>query len=168
MAAFDFDRYVQRYGARDLVLVGTGVLAVLLSFLPYYYGVSARIDGLGSFSAHVNAWHSYAVLGLLLIVVATAVAAVRVFAPSSLPSDLPVDADAAVLGLAGLGTLLVVVRGFSMGDGTGTGTFGIGHISAGVGWSGWLLFLAAVAQVAVAAVVVRADHLRRASDLPAS
>src|SRR5471032_2220017 len=85
----------------DQVVLGTGVLAFILSLF-HVFVVSVSGPGsslLGSLGSHgaANGWHNWGVIGMLLILAATAVAAVRIFAPASLPK-LPVGVNLATLG----------------------------------------------------------------------
>ena len=105
----------------------SGGLALILSFFERY--VSADLGPLGTIGT--NAWTSYATLGMLLIVAALVVVAVKVFAGEQLPAEVPWNLVAAAA--AGLGTVLVILRALTAGEG------------AGVGWSGWLLFIASIA-----------------------
>lgn len=107
-----------------------GVLALILSFFSRY--VSADLGPLGTYG--ISAWHSYAVLGMLLIIVSTAVVAVKAFAGEQLPAGIPWSLVAAAT--AGLGTILVLLRGLTAGSG------------ANIGWSGWLLIIAGIALTA--------------------
>lgn len=107
--------------------LGAGALAIILSFFSRY--VSADLGPLGTYG--ISAWHSYAVLGMLLIVAAVAVVAAKAFASEQLPAGVPWNLVAAAA--AGLGTVLVILRALTAGEG------------AGVGWSGWLLFIAGIA-----------------------
>lgn len=120
-----------------------GALAILFSFFGAYVTVSVDggedLPGL-DYSAGTNAWESFATLGMLLLVVAVVVVAVKAFAAQSLPDGVPWRLVA--LATAALGTLLVVVRAFTAG---GDIPSGLGGVSVGPGWSGWLLFVAAIA-----------------------
>jgi Family of unknown function (DUF5336) len=132
-----------------LAVVGAGVLAFIFSFLPFY---GASISFLGSHaSTSWTAWHSYAVVGDLLLLAATALAAIRVFAPSVLPAELPVKPFLAVAGLAGLGTLLLILRAVTWPSPSGVG------YSVGIRWGAWLLFIAAIAMTVLAALAGRAE-----------
>lgn len=113
-----------------------GVVALILSFISKYVTVSA-----GGFSAGINAWDSYATVGILLIIVSTAVVAVKAFASENLPAGVPWNLVAAAA--AGLGTILLILRAFTYSDG------GLGdRVDVGPGWSGWLLFIAGIALTA--------------------
>lgn len=104
-----------------------GVVAIIVSFISRY--LAADVGPLGTYG--ISAWHSYAVLGMLLIIAAVAIVGIKAFAGEQLPAGVPWNLTAAAA--AGLGTLLVIVRALTAGDG------------AGVGWSGWLLFIASIA-----------------------
>ncbi|MGN6475242.1 MAG: hypothetical protein ACTHK4_16540, partial [Mycobacteriales bacterium] len=64
----------------DQGVLAAGVLAFIASFFPYY-GASVNAGGFHG-SSSTSAWHSYATLALLLIIAATAVAALQVFSAS--------------------------------------------------------------------------------------
>ncbi|MCL3819015.1 hypothetical protein [Aeromicrobium wangtongii] len=115
-----------------------GAVALILSFFESYVTVSA-----GGFSAGTNAWDSYATLGVLLLIAATAIIAVKAFAGENLPANVPWSLIAA--GAAGLGTLLLILRAFTYSDG-GLGS----RVDIGPGWSGWVLFIAGIALTAFA------------------
>lgn len=113
-----------------------GGLSILLSFFGSYIRVS--YDGGGiikGISAGSSAWTSYATLGVLLIVAATAVVAIRIFSSSVLPAGVPWNLVA--LAASGLGTILLILRALTAGG----GSFGA---SVGPGWSGWALFVTTI------------------------
>ena len=113
-----------------------GVLALILSFIPKYY--TASYDGPGGFgvSSGISAWHSYATFGVLLIIAATAIVAVKAFARENLPDGVPWNLVAAAL--SGVGTVLVILRAIFDDAPDFPG------VSAGPGWSGYLLFVAGI------------------------
>lgn len=118
----------------------SGGLAILLSFIGSYVKVSYDGPGsvaLGSVSAGTNAWTSYATLGVLLIVTSTAIVAIKAFAQDNLPDGIPWNLVAAAT--AGLGTLLLILRALFPGGADVAG------LSVGPGWSGYLLWIAAIA-----------------------
>jgi hypothetical protein len=135
----------------DLGVMAAGVAALVFSLLPYW-GVSYKVQGLGSASSSITAWHSYALLGVLLLVAAAGVVAARVFAGVTLP-DLPIGWHVLVAGASALGTLLVILRGLTIGNGGFSG-FG-SSVSAGVKWGGWLLFIAAIVETVFAVMALR-------------
>jgi hypothetical protein len=135
----------------DLGVMAAGVAAFVFSFLPYWgYSVSTKGFGGGSFS--ISAWHGYATLGLLLLFIAAGLVAARVFGGVTLP-DAPVGWHVIVAGLAALGTLLVILRAFTIGGASYSGLGG--SISSGVRWGGYLLFLAAIAETVFAVMAMR-------------
>lgn len=135
-----------------------GALAILLSFFGAFVTASVEgsddIPGLSSIdtSSGTNAWYSFGTLGMLLIVVAVAVVAVKAFAASNLPDGVPWRLVA--LATAGLGTLLVVLRGLTEGSGDIPDGLGV-SVDVGPGWSGWLLFVAAIALTVFTALAFR-------------
>jgi hypothetical protein len=124
-----------------------GVVALIVSFINKY--VTASYDGPSSISVSsgTNAWHSYATIGMLLIVVATVIVAVKAFAKENLPDGVPWSLLAAAA--AGLGTLLVILRAVFNGVPDFPG------VSAGPGWSGYILFLAGIALTVFTALSFR-------------
>jgi hypothetical protein len=109
-----------------------GVIAIILSFFESYVTVDA-----GPVSVGTNAWDSYATLGILLVLAATVIVGIKAFAPETLPDGVPWSLIA--FAAAALGTLLLILRAFTYGDG------GLSQVDVGPGWSGWLLFVAAIA-----------------------
>lgn len=133
----------------DLGIMAAGAAAFVFSFLPYY-GVSYKITGAGGFSASFNAWHSYALLGLLMIIAAAGIVAARVFADVTLPT-LAVGWHVIVAALAGLGTFLVILRALTY-----------PHISVpggsyGPKWGGYVLFIAGIVETVFAVMALRAS-----------
>lgn len=119
-----------------------GAVTLILSFIGSY--VRVKVDG-GStvrglnFSAGTNAWTGVAVLGMLLLIAAAVIVAIKAFSAGSLPDGVPWSL--AALAAAALGTLIIVLKGLTAGsDGPG--------FSTSPGWSGWLLFLSSIALTA--------------------
>lgn len=123
-----------------------GLLALILSFLPWYATWSWEgFYGDGG-SDGFSAWHSYATVGILLVVAAVGVVAVDVFVGAALPKGLPLNLIAA--GVAAVGTLLLVLRAVTWGASIGFGTFG-------PGWSAYALWAASLAVVVFSALRAR-------------
>lgn len=129
--------------------LAAGVLSLLLSFFNSYITVSAGgskiLSGL-DISYGSSAWTSYATLGVLLVIAATAIVAAKAFAADSLPTGVPWYLVA--LAAAGLGTVLIILRALTIGGGGG-------GVSVGPGWSGWLLFVSTIALTACAALLFK-------------
>jgi hypothetical protein len=142
----------------DQGILGAGALFFIASFLPFY-GYSYHATGI-HVSASVNAWHSWGVLGLLLVFIATIIVAARVFANASLPK-LPVGVNLLVVGLAGLGTLLLILRAISYPSASGFGG------SYGVKWGGIVLFIFGAAETAFAFLNFKASGEKVAWDATA-
>jgi hypothetical protein len=139
-------------GTNDLGIMAAGAAALVFSFLPYV-GVSFKITGIASSSASINAWHGVAFLGVLLLVAAAGIVAARVFGGMTLPA-LPVGWHVILAGLAGLGTVILLVRGLTYGgDAAALGT----SVSAGMRWGGYLLCLAGLAETVFAVLALRAS-----------
>jgi len=141
----------------DLGALVAGGLVFVLSLIPAWYTVDVQGGGADLFSAGaldagVNAWQGINVLALLLLLLAVAVIAVKVFAPQALPSTLPVGIGVIAAGLAALGTVILLIRTLTLFE--SESVVGVA-VSAGPGWSGWLLMIAAVALTACAALGVK-------------
>lgn len=132
--------------------LGAGVVVFVASFLPWY-GVSYNLNFAGvksSGSASINAWHSYATLGLLLILAATVIAGVMDFARDTLP-DTALSWNVVVTGLSAVGALLVVVRSLNLPSASGPGA------SVGLRWGGWILLIACIVHAVLAVMRMRAS-----------
>src|SRR3954452_9247206 len=113
----------------DLGVMIAGVLAFIASFFPFWgVSFSGSVGGVnfGS-SGNISAWHSYGWLGVILLLAAAALIALVTFIRDSMPT-LPIGVHLLAAGLAGLGTLLLFLRGFTY-DGPSGGGF-----SSGVKW----------------------------------
>ena len=132
----------------DQVVLGAGVLALIFSFFPFF-GVSESASGF-HVSASVNAWHSYGFLGVLLVLLATGLAAARIFAPTSIPT-LPVGINLLTAALAGLGFLILLLRGFTYSAPSGPG------ISAGIRVTGIILLVLVLAETVAAVMGFKAS-----------
>jgi hypothetical protein len=110
-----------------------GALAIILSFFGSYVTVTVSGHDLGGTSA----WHSYATLGVLLVIAATAIVAFKAFAAQSLPDGVPWSLVA--LAAAALGTLLLILRALFPGGPD------LGGYSVGPGWSAYVLWIASLA-----------------------
>jgi Family of unknown function (DUF5336) len=123
----------------------TGVLAFIVSFFPWYgfsfKGVSINGSTIGGGSYTISAWHSYSTLALLLVLAATIVAAIAIFAPDTL-SSLPIGARWLVAGLSVLAVLIELLRLLTLHHGDGLS----------IKWGGYLLALVMIAN-AVCAVI---------------
>jgi hypothetical protein len=130
----------------EQVVLGAGVVAFIVAFFPFY-GYSFSGAGI-SLSYSVSAWHSWSFLGMILVLAATVVAAVRLFSAQTLES-LPVGGNLVTLVLSGLGTLLVILRAFTYKHVSGAGG------SVGVKWGGYLLMIVLIVQVVAAFLLFR-------------
>jgi hypothetical protein len=118
-----------------------GVVAFIASFLPYV-GVSE-----GPFSVTRNAWHGYAVLGLLLLFAAAILIAAVTFAADNMPK-LPAGVHVIAAALAAVGTLLVILRAF-------TYSSGVRGIDITPRWGAYILFIAGIAEVVFSVLGMR-------------
>ena len=113
-----------------------GGLSIILSFFDAY----VRVSGGGVSQNVSSAWDSYGTLGMLLVIAATVIIAIKAFASENLPDGVPWSLVA--LATAGLGTLLLILRAFTYSDG------GFSGVDIGPGWSGWALFITTIALTA--------------------
>src|SRR5476651_2391189 len=154
MPGFD----LKQINRNDQGILGAGILFLLLSFFVPFYGVSYSGRGAGfSASASWTAWHSYGFLGVLLILIAVGIVAFRVFGNGSLPT-LPVGPNVLVAGLALLGTLLLLLRGFTYSTASG------GGYSVGLKWGAYVIFILAIAVVVFAFLNFKASGEKIAWD----
>jgi|SRR5450631_436154 hypothetical protein len=153
MPGFD----LKQINRNDQGILGAGILFLLLSFFVPFYGVSFKgVGGLGA-SASVTAWHSYGFLGVLLVLIAVGIVAARVLANASLPS-LPIGPNLLVAALATLGTLLLLLRGFTYSSASGPG------VSVGLKWGAYVIFVLAIAVVVFAILNFKASGEKMAWD----
>jgi hypothetical protein len=155
MSGFD----LKQINRNDQGILGAGIVAFLASFMPFY-GVSYNLKGFIHGSYTVNAWHSYGFLGILLLLIAVGIVAVRVFANAA-PPRLPIGPNLLVAGVASLGTLLLILRGFTYKSASGPG------VSLGVKWGGYLVMLAGVVVVIFAVMNFLASGEKLAWDATA-
>ena len=141
----------QSLDRNDQVVLAAGVGAFIASFFPFY-GVSVNLAGFSG-SSSINTWHSYATLGILLVIAATVLAAVQVFSGSSLP-ELPLPANVLVAVLSALGTLLIFLRGLTYTKVSSPGG------SVGLKWGFYVVVIVCVVQVAFALKRLRASAER--------
>jgi hypothetical protein len=127
----------------DLGALVAGALALVVSLFPSF--LTAKVGGGSDLGVlyydsygGVSAWNGAGALGMLLILAATALVAVRVFAPHVLPAGVPLNLVAAAL--AAVGTLILVLRILTRSE--SVEPF---DIRIGPGWSGILLLLLTIA-----------------------
>ena len=147
------ERDLRQMPRNDQGVLAAGLLVFIASFFPYYgVSLSGKATGgffTGSVSHSVTSWHSYATVGLLLVLAATVLAAVQVFAGASLP-QAPVSWNIVVLGLSALGTLLYIIRSFTLDHGD------VGPLSYGLKWGAYVVILLCLAHTAFAFLRMRA------------
>jgi hypothetical protein len=139
------------FGRNDQIVLGTGVLAFILSFFPYWGGSAsgATIAGqhIGGASSSVTAWHSYSTIALLLILIGTALTAFLLFARDSVP-NLAIGPRWIAAGVCALGALLYVIRLFTLPS--DSQSFDGFKYSYGVKWGGYVLLVVVVVNAAFA------------------
>ena len=135
-------------------LIDGGVIAFagaafVASFLPFV-GLSLKLAGLSGFNYTIDAWHSFAILGLLALFAAGAAAIAGVF--SAIPAQR-VGFGIAAACAAPLGTLLILARGLTYG------------LDVKLQWGGWVLIAVGVAETgcAIAAAALTAKAVRATS-----
>jgi hypothetical protein len=144
MPGFD----LKQINRNDQLIIGGGIVAFIASFLPY---VGVSYSGFGvHYDAHINAWHGFALLGLLFIFAAAAITALRVFANTAMPT-LPLGINVVIAGLAALGTILVILRALTY-----------DHTS--IEWGGYVLFIAAIVETVGAVMNFKASGEKLAWD----
>jgi hypothetical protein len=136
------------FRALDGGVIALAGAAFVASFLPYV-GFSLKLAGLGGFNFTINAWHSFAVLGLLALFAAGAATVAGVFGATN-PAQR-VGFGIAAAGAAALGTFLILVRGLTYG------------LDVKLQWGGWVLILVGVAETvcAIAAAAAAATAARQ-------
>jgi hypothetical protein len=147
------ERDLRQLPRNDQGVLAAGLLVFIASFFPYYgVSLSGKASGglfPGGVSHSVTSWHSYATVGLLLVLAATIVAAIAVFARGSLP-EIPISWNLVALGLSGLGTLLYIIRSLTLDSGD------VGPLSYGLKWGAYVVILLCLAHTAFAFMRVRA------------
>lgn len=120
----------------------SGALAALFTFIGAFITLHTEpplpptIDPNG-----YTSWDGIGALGSALIWLALVIVAIRIFAPDLLTPRVPWHY--VVAALAGVGTLILIVKGLTFGvDGPASVTK---HVDVGVGWSGWVLFVLGIA-----------------------
>lgn len=113
-------------------VVISGIAAAILSFLPWY--LEFTFEGTG-FDMSTSAWTGMATIGMVMLLGSTALIAIKAMSAGTLPTTVPWH----MISVAGsvVGTFLVVVRAFTAGSSAP-------GVDVGPGWSGWLLFVAAI------------------------
>ena len=128
----------------DQAVLGAGALAIILSLFPF---LTVKLSGIGvGGNAHENAWHGWGLLAVLCIIVATALAFMRLFRAAAMPS-LPVGVNLLTLLLSGAAFLFLLIHWLANRRSSGPAGF---RVTEGMALSGWLLLLAVLAQAAAA------------------
>ncbi|MGH3458383.1 hypothetical protein [Aeromicrobium sp.] len=113
-------------------VLAAGALALVLSLLPWFTMVT--FDGPGQ-DISTTAWTSFATIGMVLLLGASAFVAIMAISDEALPKVVPWHLIAVVMAAAG--TLLIVLKVLT----TGSSAPGV---NAGPGWSGLLLVAVAI------------------------
>jgi hypothetical protein len=109
-----------------------GAAALVLSVIPGY--ITVTFEGPG-FDASYTAWTGSATVGMVLLLGGAALIGIEALSDGTLPAVVPwhlISVAAAVLG-----TFVIIVRALTAGS-SAPGA------DVGPGWSGWLLFVAAL------------------------
>jgi hypothetical protein len=156
MATFD----AKKVSTYDWGVIAAGAVVLITSFLPWY-GSSGKVAGFG-FSATRSGWATFlGILAILLLVAAAGfVLATRAFAVRA--PQMPVGPAALVVGLAGLGTALLLIRLLSYDRASG------GGISVGPKIGIFIALLAAIVETAMAYLLLRASGERIPGTGPAA
>lgn len=134
----------------DQLFLGLGVLVLIASFLPWY-GSSYSVNFAGqhvSASGSTHAWHGLAAFGVVLMLIATALVVVQLFLDDALP-ELKVSWNVVIVALDALGAIFIIIKSLDLPSASAAG------YSSGLRWGGWILMIAAVAQVIVAGLRFR-------------
>jgi hypothetical protein len=139
----------------DLGALIAGVLAFVLSLIPLIRSIDYGFDipGIGDGDS-INAWHGYGSLAVLLLMLATALMAVRVFAPD-LVGSVPVSLALVAAAVAALGTMLTILYVLTYDGGAPGGLLEASGIDVSPGIVGFLLILAALALTALCALAFK-------------
>jgi hypothetical protein len=115
---------------RGVVL--SGIAAAILSFLPWYLQITFEGSG---FDLSTSAWSGASTIGMVLLLGSAALITINALSAGTLPQMIPWHLVSVVCTV--LGTFLVIIRAFTAGS-SAPGA------EVGPGWSGWLLFVAAI------------------------
>lgn len=134
-----------------------GAAAALLSVFPGY--ITVTFDGPG-FDASYTAWTGSATIGMVLLLGGAALIGIEALSDGTLPAVIPWHLIA--VAAAVLGTFLIILRALTAGS-SAPGA------NVGPGWSGWLLFVAAITLTVFAVLSFRdSDEARDLSGRPSS
>lgn len=122
----------------------SGGLAIILSFI----GAYIRVSGGGQSENVTNAWDGWGTFGVLLLIAAVAIIAVKTFAGEALPKEVPWSLVA--LAVAVVSALILIIKPFTV----DVPSF-VSDVSVGPGWSGWVLIVAMIAFVAFSALLFK-------------
>jgi apolipoprotein N-acyltransferase len=150
MPGFD----LKQINRNDQLIIAGGGLGFIFSFLPWYKASA------GPYSATWNAWQGFfGTVGVLFLLAAAAIVALRVFANFQLPK-LPVGPNLLVLALAGIGTVFTLFEWllFDPTHGAGRG------ISQGLGWAGYIFEILVIAETVGAYLNFKASGEKMAWD----
>jgi hypothetical protein len=124
-------------------VAAAAVMALFLSLLPWY--VTVTFDGRGQ-DTSANAWSGWSTIGMVILLGAAALIVIEALSGGSLPDVVPWRLISVVA--AAFGTLLVVLRPFTEGSSAPSA-------NVGPGWSGFVLFIAAIAVTAFSVMSFR-------------
>jgi hypothetical protein len=96
-----------RLSPAEQIAGGAGVVLILVMFIFDWFGVEVE-GGIGGGSG--NAWESFTIIDIILFLAALSGIALAVVKASGESEALPVPLSVVVVVLAGLGTLLVLIR----------------------------------------------------------
>jgi hypothetical protein len=134
----------------DQIFLGAGVLTFIFSFIDFAK-LKVSGNGFGGVGGSISAWHGVGTLAALLILVAVVVAAVTVFAASSMP-DLPVTPRFIALAAAALGFIFFVIRWLTLPSDSGFGVSAGFHLA----WGGYVTLILNLVMIAVGFLAFKA------------
>lgn len=100
---------------------------------------------MGPLSVSVDAWHSWGILGMLLLLAVAVAWVLRILEAVKFPT-LPIPLPRVMAIGAGVGTFLLIIRGFTYGHSVGLGSHS--GVSVGLKLGAFLLFIAGLVMVA--------------------
>ncbi len=159
MPGFD----LKQINRNDQGILGAGIAAFIFSFLPWYQAsYNGGVAGIfhESYSRNYSAWQGFGILGVLLLLAAVAITAIRVFSIAQLPKA-PLGWNVIVAGAAGLGTLFVLFEWLIFDPLNGVHGKGI---SEGLAWAGYIFLILAIAETVFAFLNFKASGEKVAWD----
>jgi hypothetical protein len=135
----------------DQIFLGAGLLTFIFSFIDFAKLKVTGGGGFGGSGGSISAWHGIGTLAALLILVAVIVAAVNVFAASSMP-DLPVTPRFIAIAAAALGFIFFIIRWLTLPSASGFGVSAGFHLA----WGGYVTLILNIVMIVVGFLAFKA------------